>query len=378
MVRPRNRQSIVAFGLSFLDVLCCGLGSAVLLLLIVKHGPAEPEIVYVPDMPLNITAIQDEIKTKTAEKTELQRVATDIQASLSDNAAAHAANESVNELQRAQLNRLLSQLHQQREELFQAQTKLSAANAMAQRAAQRSPVDATGTHLTGLKVDDQRVVILLDASASMLAASLVEIVRYRASPPAVQQSSPKWLSARGAALWVLDKIPDQASYQLLTFSDSIRNAKGTLLPPKAAPGWLRKNDPDFTPQQLEAELDQRQAFGPTDLKSALDAAAAMRPKPRQIVLVTDGLPTVPGTTRLQRIKNCPIPQPGRTPILGPMCRLEIMRDTVSKTRQKLRGLRIDVILLPLEGDSNAVEAYWNLANERGGRLLSPVPGWPIT
>ena len=47
-------------------------------------------------------------------------------------------------------------------------------------------------------------------------------------------------------------------------------------------------------------------------------------------------------------------------------------------RRGLGGIRIDVVLYPLEGDSNAVHGYWVLATNFGGRLLTPVPGWPTS
>ena len=38
-------------------------------------------------------------------------------------------------------------------------------------------------------------------------------------------------------------------------------------------------------------VDKQLPFGPTDLKSAFNAVRRLDPKPKQVLLITDGLPT---------------------------------------------------------------------------------------
>jgi hypothetical protein len=41
-----------------------------------------------------------------------------------------------------------------------------------------------------------------------------------------------------------------------------------------------------------------------------------------------------------------------------------------------RGVPVNVILLPLEGDPSAAAAYWVLAQSTKGSFLSPSKDWP--
>ena len=66
MEKSKRREKESGFGLSFLDVLCCGLGASVLLLLIVKHEPA-----IFGAAELNVSAVP-EIERLESRVTELK------------------------------------------------------------------------------------------------------------------------------------------------------------------------------------------------------------------------------------------------------------------------------------------------------------------
>ena len=102
-------------------------------------------------------------------------------------------------MQATRLTKLLRELQQQRTELNSAQQALATDVAERQRVAEDARQLASQQHLTGLMVNNERVVVLLDSSASMLSSNLVEIIRLRASNPQIQLQAQKWVSARGAA-----------------------------------------------------------------------------------------------------------------------------------------------------------------------------------
>lgn len=52
--------------------------------------------------------------------------------------------------------------------------------------------DGNRQYLTGMQMGGKRVVILVDASASMLARTYVNVVRYRAMPDERKRKAPKW------------------------------------------------------------------------------------------------------------------------------------------------------------------------------------------
>lgn len=375
MSRRIRGQSVVTFGLSFLDVLCCGLGAAVLLLLIVKHGETTADAEDPGLLVEAITAIQEQIAIKKEEKTELERVADTVSSEIASASQRGDAQSTIADIQAQRLASLLSELQQQRTALRSAQSELGRAAAELQHSQTEGEEEPTRQQLTGLMVNNDLVLVLLDASASMLATNLVEIIRMRASPPTVQAQSEKWRSAAGAALWVINSMPEGGSYQVLTFSDTISDTRGRRVSMNLPPDWEKKGDPNFSAATLESNLRRKLPAGPTDLHTALEIAGKIKPAPQQIMLITDGLPTKPGKTRLSRIKRCPPDRSNQTPLVSPICRQEIFNHAVRQHKRKIERIRLDVILLKLEGDSNAVYNYWTLSSSHGGRLLTPVPGW---
>jgi len=49
---------------------------------------------------------------------------------------------------------------------------------------------------------------------------------------------------------------------------------------------------------------------------------------------------------------------------------------MKKFYRRAPDMKVNVVLLPIEGDPEAAMAYWLLANQNGGTLLSPREGWP--
>jgi len=118
----------------------------------------------------------------------------------------------------------------------------------------------------------------------------------------------------------------------------------------------------FINRQLSGELETavqtlRSTYpkGPTSLHAAFNAARALEPKPDNIYLLVDGLPTMgeiiptrPGVTGRERIDHFN-----------------------RATRQLPIGVPINVILFAMEGDPQAAPAFWMLALRTGGSMLAP-------
>ena len=376
MGKAVRRQSAVSFGLSFLDVLCCGLGASVLLLLVVKHGPVDSIISELGLLETKLTEVQQDIAIKSDTKDELAQILLETESDLIQQNSRDSAKQTVSNLQARRLADLLRELSENRKKLASEQRELAKVAQQKLPESTEKPPQVTNKHLTGLLVNSNYVLIMLDASASMLAESLIEIIRIRASSSEVKLNARKWSRARSAALWVYDAIPEDANFQLLTFSDEVHDSLGNPASSTNNFEWLKKEDSQDAKNQLQDRLDAVIPHGPTDLKSGLEVAAAFSPKPLQIILITDGLPTKPGNTKLSRIRSCPGEVPGKTPLLTPACRASIFRNTLDATKRKLAQVRVDTVLFPLEGDSNAIHHYATLSHQFGGRVLSPIAEWP--
>ena len=375
MSNQSNRGSGISFGLSFLDVLCCGLGAAVLLLLIVKHGPAESSVDSEGYLIQQITKIQDQLAARTRELDNLTIAVTQSEYKIAEKVAQKQAGTAIQTAQMTYYLDLVKQLNAERQSLKSARPQLFAAltKKLVEDAVAKKASEAIDNQLTGLLIKDTGVVILLDASASMLSRSIVEIIRLRASNQRIQQNAKKWVTARESAKWVYKKISDGGAYQLFLFNDEVRDIHGSVVDTSAGVSWQIKGANVLS---VTDTIDKAMPSGATDLKSVLQVVARLIPKPRQVVLITDGLPTLPGKSSLGRLRDCPSKKRGVTPIVSPVCRLSVYLNAIKVVEKDLGGVPFDVVLLPLDGDSNAVYAYWLLTSLSGGRLISPAEGWP--
>ena len=70
--------------------------------------------------------------------------------------------------------------------------------------------------LTGMRLGGSHILILLDSSSSMLAEDLVNIIRRRNMEPQEKILSPKWQRGIAFVEWIMEKIPDEAKYQVVS------------------------------------------------------------------------------------------------------------------------------------------------------------------
>ena len=123
--------------------------------------------------------------------------------------------------------------------------------------------------------------------------------------------------------------------------------------------WLTVKDGS----QLEEVVLKLRAMvpeGATSLGAAIQVAATLKPKPDNIYLLIDGLPTVGTVARSSR------------GVTG--------KERLRHFQRAVRGLPVavpvNVILFPMEGDPNAAHAYWELALNTGGSMMAPSEDWP--
>ena len=376
MRRPLQRPRLAGFGLSFLDVLCCGLGSTVLLLLIVKHGPTEADAADTAHVADQVQRVERDIAAAQVRRSSLEG-----QRAAQENALAarFASLQAASDQQSAQASAhkaLLAELEAERTKL-----RANAAKLRESQTAPPVPEPLADTHagkrqLTGINVQDDRVAIFLDRSASMLDRSLVEIIRLRASGPAFMRGAKKWTDAREAAVWAVRQVPAQGRFQLFTYAQDLRDLNNGTVQWQGPLSWRVKARSNADAERVADALAESVPGGPTDLKQVFEAAARLNPKPKQVLILTDGFPTLPGNLRLGGLRGCRGSSRGAKPVLSPACRASVYMDAVQVADGRLAGVPIDVILYPLDGDADAVRGYWLLTALSGGRLLTPAEGWP--
>jgi hypothetical protein len=215
--------------------------------------------------------------------------------------------------------------------------------------------DGDRLYLTGLKVTGKNILILMDVSASMLDETVVNVLRMRNMSEPRKLLADKWQRALSTTEWVAAQLPDESQFQLFAF-----NTKAWPMIEGSAARWLNVNDKDSVNDSLSS-LRKVVPGGGTSLENAFLVMNSLNPKPDSLILITDGLPT-------QGV-NPPLL---RKTIDGDR-RLELFQDSLKRVP---KGVRINTILLPMEGDPSAPSAFWLAARRTGGSFLMPSKDWP--
>lgn len=360
----RARRQLTPFSLSFLDIMSCGFGSAALLFLIIKHNVDVnvPTPVDNRDATSEVAQLEEEI---LAGKRNLARARNDIAAVDEELAVAKGmARRIMEETQetRSLTERLAQQLSAVEldrlklniKQLEEQKKRLEAEVAKTSDQSLRLVGEGNREYVTGLKLGGKRLLILLDGSASMLDDTIVNVIRFRNMRDERKRNAPKWTQTLRRAEWLLSRFPRNAKYQIRVF-----NVKTSPLLPGGAGQWLDVSDRKALRQVVEA-LRRIVPEGGTNLEQAFLSIGRMQPRPDNVYLITDGLPTQ-GSRRTRGVT-----------ITGKQ-RLRLFDRAVKKLPARVP---INVILAPLEGDPAAAHAFWRLAVNTKGSFISPTEDWP--
>ena len=350
MVARRGRES-PGFNLAFLDIMSCGLGAVVLVFLLVKHGMQQPQ-----DGPAMLTAdMAASIRRAAALEQDLQQLVN------VNEQADKKAGELRDAKKAAEIELAKARAENQSEEGRGKKLRQASTSLKNKQLSSPIPVLATASeqYIIGMAVTGQRIAIVLDTSSSMTDDKIVDIVRRKVRDDAVIQAGPKWQRALKAGRWLISKVPATSRYTVLTFNERAEFLAGN-------PNWLDGDD-TATMGKLGASLSQLVPKGATNLEGAVDSLLGMTRRPDVIYLVSDGLPTR-GVGSQPRLKGC------KKATVSLACREALFL----RAHRKLAaaGLRVNVVLLPMEGDPSAADLFWTLAGNSGGVMLSPAASWP--
>ena len=209
-------------------------------------------------------------------------------------------------------------------------------------------------YLTGMQMGGERVLILLDASASMLDETIVNVIRRRNMRTEQKLAARKWRRAVKTVDWLTAQIPPGSQFQIYIF-----NTTATPLIEGTRGRWLSAGDGTDLNHAVESLRHVVPEKG-TSLHAAFQVINTLSPRPDNVFLLVDGLPTQGENIKTQGT------------ITG--------RQRERLFRRALRNLPsnipINVILFPMEGDPAAASEYWQLAQVTNGSFLSPSRDWP--
>jgi hypothetical protein len=347
--------------LAFLDVMACGLGAVILILVVLKQqapieaAPQPENIISTEQVQADLDRLQDELDNLQAARAASQ---SDLQAQTDRVAKMAVAVE--------QTSTDLVATSAQTDALDQS---ISAATAKLASQQQAMPPDAIDTrrttqpqYIVGMKVTGKKIVILLDRSASMTARSLLQIVQYKAGPAAARRSAEKWVNAQNAVWWLTARAPAQSKLQIASFSDTTNFHTDN---------WVNATD-SAALAALKAKMAPLVPERSTNLQAAVEAA--MKAGADSIYIITDGLPTAaPGGQGLFGLDGCGSKLFSRKQVTG-KCRVSLFQRTVATATGK--PVRISIVLMPLEGDPDAAPLFSKWALSKGGVMLSAAKDWP--
>ena len=365
----RRRRPIEVFSMSFLDCMSCGFGAVILFFMIINaqvRQTAEQDPtsrmsetkkleIEILDGRKNmvlarntIEQLEDQQQTAEGKIAQILMLIEQLRIELSK-----YSNETLAKIERVE--KLQADIKELEEEVARL---MQIAEEQETDGAKISEFDDEGQgsrqYLTGLKLDGARTLILVDRSASMLDDKIINIIRRRNMSDRDKLRSVKWRQVVASVDWLTAQIRPGTKFQIYMFNNTvepvIKGSGGT---------WLTASDNTQLDEAVRV-LQQTPPMNGTNMHAAFAAARALDPRPDNIILLADGLPTMDDATTTRR-----------TVTGGQRVRL-----FSNAARELPAGVPVNILLYPLEGDYEAPILYWDLAFQTGGSLISVSRDWP--
>jgi hypothetical protein len=359
-----RRRKLSAFSLSFLDIMSCGFGAAVLLFLIIKHNVDTniPQPIVNSDLSSEVVLLEEEVLEGEKGLVIIRNTISDIDEKLVTaqglarrimeeiSLTEGLTNELVLDGKDGKLNKIKSDIKRLETEKQQLISDLNKTGEDSRKYAG----DGNRAYVTGLRMGGRNILVLLDTSGSMLDSTIVNVIRRRNMRDERKRTAPKWTRALGTVSWLSAKFPNNSQFQLYTFNTETKAAI-----PESKGKWLKVGDK----LQLDRAIKNMKNIVPekgTNLENAFTAASKLRPLPDNIYLITDGLPTKGSKST-------------RGATISGKQRLNLFERALKSLP---KGVPVNVIMFPMEGDPLAAKAFWQLSWITNGSFMSPSEDWP--
>jgi len=361
------RRTTNVFSLSFLDAMTCGFGAVVLFYMVINAGVALRTQRVTTDRQAEVNLLEELVLDGFKDLVEVRNSVREVeeQALVTRGLSARII-ETLREIQ-LELATYERDVHSRKEHINRLSSDLRSLELENKRLSAQAPSeeapgdrvrqfigDGDRQYLTGLKVGGRRILILVDASASMLGDTIVNIIRRRNLSDEVKIKADKWQQTVRTVDWLATQLPRDSKFQIYTFNEQA----GPVLT-ETAGEWLDAGDREVLDSAVKALAATVPRNG-TNLYKGFEALKDLRPKPDNLILLVDGLPTL-GKTKSSRRK-----------VTGNQ-RLKHFNAAIDELPL---GVPVNVIMFPMEGDPMAASAFWKIAVASGGSYMSPAEDWP--
>jgi len=355
------------FSMSFLDCMSCGFGAVILFFMIINSQVTRSTETPPDDLSAETTRLEYQILNQRKNLVLAKNTMEDLEdekASAEEQIAAIIAlieklkkelekydTESLAKIERVEkLQSDIEALEKERDRLL----AMEEASKQEGAKVRRFTGEGDRQYLTGLKVGGERILVLVDQSASMLDRKIINVLRRRNMSDANKLRSLKWRQAVASVDWLTAQFPQTSKFQIYTFNTE---PKPVL---KGSDGvWLDVGEGEQLNEAIRLLRRTIPEEG-TNLLGAVEVIKKMNPPPDNVILLIDGLPTMnaPKTER------------------GMVSGQERLKFFLEAEREIPRGVPVNVLLYPMEGDYQASIAYWVLAWGTGGAFMSISKDWP--
>jgi len=341
----RSNRAISTTSLAFIDVMSCGLGAVILLLILLDFNRPSDDIVT----PEPVAVVNEE----EANKKLLKRKQKLIRASGQEN---------------NKIEKLVAAVSDAMIDYSQKAIKLTEIPRTPDpKPPKENLLDKPASgELIGMSVKGKRILIALDTSASMSNEKLIDIIMGLSDTSGRRLASgKKWLQAKRTLLWTIKNAPKNSQIQVLGYSDEVKPLTS---------GWMSQKD---TLNKVGLTLKTLSPIGGTSLGQVLEYVEEKSLAANSLYIITDGLPTIAGqkNSGLTKFKECFKFGSNKNAYIEGGCREALFAGAVNRF-QKTSTSTVNIILLPLEGDPKAAPLYWKWANMTRGILFAPARGWP--
>jgi hypothetical protein len=165
--------------------------------------------------------------------------------------------------------------------------------------------------------------------------------------------APKWRQVVNSVDWLTTRLKTGTKFQIYAFNEGAQ----TIIS-ESDGNWIEVTDGN----EVDAAIQDLKSVVPdkgTSLVNAFSQINQLSPRPDNIFLITDGLPT----------------QGKRNPIRE-MIRPEQRLSFFEQALRELPPVPVNVLLFPIDGDPSASAAYWSLAQRTRGSFMAPASDWP--
>ena len=209
-----KKRRNIAFSLSFLDIMACGFGAVTLLFLILRHNANE---IPIPDERFSseINRLQQDIQQAEQDQVKALNSLEDIELRLVETQGLSkrviteiAEKEKSIQDDPNNIDILRRQVKQLEEETAQIEDEEFGQKVLEIKG------DGNKQLLSGLKLGGERVLFLIDGSASMLADTIGMVYDRRGLDKEKKRRSAKWQWSLRTLEWLLAQLPPSSRFQV--------------------------------------------------------------------------------------------------------------------------------------------------------------------